>query len=168
MRLDTLPNRSYYLHMSKIHSADTSAELRRKGATLRALRTTRGITADQLAKEAQITPSHIYNIEAGRKALTDRLVAIFSEVLKVPQIALIREGYFDHEQAEHEAQLQKARKERDDASKEAVRLKMTVEVLEERCNIFPSTPRDIRLDTHREHIRVSSARVGNQFQSNQS
>jgi transcriptional regulator with XRE-family HTH domain len=91
------------------------AERERQGATLRAIREIRGMTVDQLAAEMLISRPYLANIEAGRKKLSQRLVARAAEVLDVQQIALVREGYFDREAAEREAEVRRLTRERDEA-----------------------------------------------------
>ena len=83
-------------------------ESERMGATLRVIREIRGMTVDQLAAELQVSAAHVRNIEAGRKPLTARLTALAAEALVIPQVALVRDGYFDREQAEMEAERRKA------------------------------------------------------------
>jgi len=97
------------------HETDEQPECERQGATLRCIRELRGMTVDQLAAEMLISRPYLANIEAGRKKLSPRLVALAAEVLDVQQIALVREGYFDREAAEREAEVRRLTKERDDA-----------------------------------------------------
>lgn len=83
-------------------------ERKRQGATLRVIREIRGMTVDQLANDMGISRAYLSNIENGRKRLTERLTALAAEALVVPQVALVRDGYFDREQAEMEAERRKA------------------------------------------------------------
>jgi transcriptional regulator with XRE-family HTH domain len=97
------------------HETSEQPEYARQGATLRCIRELRGMTVDQLAAEMLISRPYLANIEAGRKKLSQRLVALAAEVLDVPQIALVREGYFDREEAEREAEVRRLTRERDEA-----------------------------------------------------
>lgn len=65
------------------------AELRerqRVGATLRRIRTLRGWKLGEFATKNDISYAYLSNIEAGRKALPDHLLARFAAVLDVDQI----------------------------------------------------------------------------------
>lgn len=64
------------------------AERERVGATLRTLRTTRGWKPDPFAGAIGISRPYLANIEAGRKPLTDVLLARAARVLGVEQIAI--------------------------------------------------------------------------------
>ena len=97
------------------HETGEKPECERQGATLRCIRELRGMTADQLAAELLISRPYLANIEAGRKKLSQVILAKAAEVLDVPQVALVREGYFDREAAEREAEVRRLTKERDDA-----------------------------------------------------
>jgi transcriptional regulator with XRE-family HTH domain len=66
------------------------AERRRVGATLRALRKTRGWRLGELARELCISSAYLSNIEAGRKPLPDHLLARAARLLEVEQIAIRR------------------------------------------------------------------------------
>lgn len=70
------------------------AERKRIGATIKQLREMRGYTPDAFANEIQISRSYLANIEAGRKPLTERLLATMSTVLLVEQVVIVRDGYF--------------------------------------------------------------------------
>jgi transcriptional regulator with XRE-family HTH domain len=63
-------------------------ERRRVGATLRTLRTTRGWKLGDFANELGVSYAYLSNIEAGRKPLTDILLARAARVLDVEQIAI--------------------------------------------------------------------------------
>jgi transcriptional regulator with XRE-family HTH domain len=69
-------------------------ERERIGATLRTLRETRGFNTSEFAAELGISYAYLSNIEAGRKRLTEQLLAKAAEVLGVRQIAIVREGYY--------------------------------------------------------------------------
>ncbi|MBF6133485.1 helix-turn-helix transcriptional regulator [Nocardia otitidiscaviarum] len=62
----------------------------RVGVTLRAIRELRGFNPAQLAEDLGISRAYLVNIEAGRKKLTNILLARAAEVLAVPQIAIMR------------------------------------------------------------------------------
>lgn len=87
----------------------------RIGETIRSLREARGFTQEELAHEMRISRPYMSLIESGRKPITSRLVALAADVLGVRQIALVREGYFDREAAEREAEVRRLTKERDGA-----------------------------------------------------
>lgn len=69
-------------------------ERRRIGATLKQLREMRGYKADQFASEIGISRPYLANIEAGRKPLTEVLLARAAESLGVDQIVIVRDGYY--------------------------------------------------------------------------
>lgn len=75
------------------------AERDRIGATIRQLRELRGFTPDEFCREIRISRPYLANIEAGRKPLTEILLARVSQALQVRQIVICREGYFDGEVA---------------------------------------------------------------------
>lgn len=62
----------------------------RVGETLRTLRETRGFRIGQLAQEMEISRAYLANIEAGRKRLTDVLLARAASALGVRQVAIMR------------------------------------------------------------------------------
>lgn len=62
----------------------------RIGATLRTIRELRGFKPDQFASEIGISRPYLANIEAGRKKLTDILLARAARALQVEQIAIMR------------------------------------------------------------------------------
>lgn len=93
----------------------TERESVRIGETIRSLREARGFTQEELAHELRISRPYMSLLESGRKPITARLVALAAEVLGVRQAALVREGYFDREAAEREAEVRRLRRERDDA-----------------------------------------------------
>lgn len=72
-----------------------AAERRRIGATIRTLRENRGFTPDEFARELDISRPYLANIEAGRKPLTEVLLARVAKLLTVRQVAIVREGYYD-------------------------------------------------------------------------
>ena len=69
-----------------------SDERERVGVTLRTLRELRGYKPDEFANAIGISRPYLANIEAGRKNLTDVLLARAAKSLDVPQIAIRRPG----------------------------------------------------------------------------
>jgi transcriptional regulator with XRE-family HTH domain len=63
-------------------------ERQRVGATLRTHRTRRGYDVNQFSQALGISYSYLSNIEAGRKPLTDILLARAADLLEVEQIAI--------------------------------------------------------------------------------
>lgn len=61
----------------------------RVGATLRTIRELRGYKPDPFASAIGISRPYLANIEAGRKKLTDVILARAAEALKVEQIAIM-------------------------------------------------------------------------------
>ena len=87
--LDMFPHVPYGLPMTpKILTEMDQAERRRVGATLKMARTTRGWELGPFATKLGISYSYLSNIEAGRKPLTDKLLARAAVLLDVPQIAI--------------------------------------------------------------------------------
>lgn len=64
-------------------------EWERVGATLRAFRELRGFNPDEFAKKVGISRPYLVNIEAGRKKLTNILLARVADALRVPQVAIM-------------------------------------------------------------------------------
>lgn len=64
------------------------AERQRVGATLRTLRQIRGWKLGDFASEVGISYAYLSNIEAGRKPLTNQLLAKTARALDVEQIAI--------------------------------------------------------------------------------
>lgn len=75
-------------------SSEEAAERIRIGATIRSYREMRGFSPDELASEMGISRPYLANIEAGRKPLTDVLLARLAAALRVRQIAIVHERYF--------------------------------------------------------------------------
>lgn len=69
-------------------------ERRRVGATIRQVREMRGYKPDEFASKIGISRPYLANIEAGRKPLTEVLLARISGALDVEQIVFVRDGYF--------------------------------------------------------------------------
>ncbi|WP_184451359.1 helix-turn-helix domain-containing protein [Schaalia hyovaginalis] len=88
------------LHMEAQHADSPNEEWRRVGATIRTMREIRGLNPDELAREIHISTPHLRNIENGHRALTEVLLTKIAKALVVPQIALLRDGYFDSEWTE--------------------------------------------------------------------
>lgn len=61
----------------------------RVGATLREMREMRGFKPDPFASSIGISRPYLANIEAGRKKLTNVLLARAAAALNVPQIAIM-------------------------------------------------------------------------------
>jgi transcriptional regulator with XRE-family HTH domain len=72
----------------KVLSSTARADRTRVGATLRALRRTRGWRLGDFAAVLGISHAYLSNIEAGRKPLPDHLLARASRALGVEQIAI--------------------------------------------------------------------------------
>lgn len=70
------------------------SERDRIGATVRQLREMRGFTPDEFANEVGISRPYLANIEAGRKPLTEILLARIAQALSVRQVVIVRDGYF--------------------------------------------------------------------------
>lgn len=68
---------------------DLNPEWKRVGATLRTLRELRGYKPDPFASGIGISRPYLANIEAGRKKLTNVLLARAAEKLQVEQIAIM-------------------------------------------------------------------------------
>lgn len=60
----------------------------RIGATVAALRVKSGLSQDQLANLSLLSRPYIANVEAGRKALSDKSLARVASALGVPQSAI--------------------------------------------------------------------------------
>jgi len=61
----------------------------RVGQTVKTLREMRGMKPDQLAAAALISRPYLSNIEAGRKPLTEVILARIADALHVHQIAIL-------------------------------------------------------------------------------
>lgn len=66
------------------------ADWGRVGETLRTLRELRGLKPDEFASSLGISRPYLANIEAGRKKLTNILLARAAEKLQVSQISIMR------------------------------------------------------------------------------
>lgn len=75
------------------------SERARIGATVRQIREMRGFSPDQFANEVNISRPYLANIEAGRKPLTEVLLARFSSTLDVRPLVIVRADYFELEHA---------------------------------------------------------------------
>lgn len=76
--------------MSKEESGTLNPEWVRVGATLRTIRELRGYKPDPFASTIGISRPYLANIEAGRKKLTNVLLARAAVALDVQQIAIMR------------------------------------------------------------------------------
>lgn len=61
----------------------------RIGSTIREMRQMRGMTQDDLSREAMMSRAYVANIEAGRKRPSMKAVARIAAALRVPQISII-------------------------------------------------------------------------------
>jgi transcriptional regulator with XRE-family HTH domain len=75
--------------MHKEETGALSPEWVRIGATLRTFREIRGFKPDEFASSINISRPYLANIEAGRKKLTDVLLARAAARLQVEQIAIM-------------------------------------------------------------------------------
>lgn len=76
-------------------AAPRNLENERVGETIQAFRERYGYTQDELAREVDISRSHLANIEAGRKPLSNRHLAKIADLLGVKPLAIKR---YDTEQ----------------------------------------------------------------------
>ncbi|WP_185292777.1 helix-turn-helix domain-containing protein [Mycolicibacterium litorale] len=76
--------------MRKEEKGGLDPEWVRVGATLRTLRELRGYKPDPFASQIGISRPYLANIEAGRKKLTNVLLARAAAALAVEQIAIMR------------------------------------------------------------------------------
>jgi|GEM_PF-1703414 len=67
----------------------------RIGETLRTLWEQQGYKLGEFAGELGISYAYLSNIAAGRKRLTPQLLAKASRVLRVRQVAIVRDGYYE-------------------------------------------------------------------------
>ena len=77
-------------HVTQI-SSELDPEDVRIGATIREMRTMRGMTQDQFSRAAMLSRSYLANIEVGRKRPSGRAVARIAAALRVPQISILAE-----------------------------------------------------------------------------
>jgi transcriptional regulator with XRE-family HTH domain len=64
-------------------------ELVRMGATIRAIREKSGASVDELANAVGVSRPQMSNVEAGRRRISNVLLARIAEALSVPQIAIM-------------------------------------------------------------------------------
>lgn len=76
--------------MPKENRGTINPEWARIGATLRTLRELRGYKPDPFAAQIGISRPYLANIEAGRKRLSNVLLARAASALEVDQIAIMR------------------------------------------------------------------------------
>lgn len=60
------------------------------GEVLRALRLKDGWSIAEFAREIELTPGHVSNIEAGRRGCSPKVIKRMAEVLAVPMSVLVR------------------------------------------------------------------------------
>lgn len=77
-------------------TAPKNPENERVGETIQAFRERFGFTQDELATEADMSRSHLANIEAGRKQLGDRHLALIAKALGLKPIAIKRPDLSTH------------------------------------------------------------------------
>lgn len=80
---------------AKVLPFNEKAERLRIGATIRQLREMRGFKPDDFANKVGISRPYLSNIEAGRKPITEVLLARISKELVVEQVVICRDGYFE-------------------------------------------------------------------------
>lgn len=71
-------------------TAPKDPEQVRVGNTIRAFRERFGFTQDQLATECAMSQGHLANIEAGRKHLGNRHLALIAKALELTPLAIKR------------------------------------------------------------------------------
>ncbi|MCQ9128149.1 hypothetical protein HMPREF2708_10630 [Corynebacterium sp. HMSC073H12] len=79
--------------MSKLGNANAPVAQRdwvQVGAALASFRELRGLRQADFSRELGVSTPYLRNIEAGRKKLTNVLLARAAEILAVPQIAIMR------------------------------------------------------------------------------
>ena len=81
--------------MPKDKTGQLDPEWVRIGATLRTMRELRGYKPDPFASEIGISRPYLANIEAGRKRLSNVLLARAAAALHVEQIAIMRPASTD-------------------------------------------------------------------------
>lgn len=77
-------------------TAPKNLEDERIGETLAYFRERYGFTQDQLATETGVSRSHIANIEAGRKHLGDKHLALIAKALELKPLAIKRPDLTTH------------------------------------------------------------------------
>lgn len=75
--------------MSKEVSGSSLTDQDRVGATLRTMRELRGFKPDQFASAIGISRPYLANIEAGRRPLSNILLARAAAALQIEQIAIM-------------------------------------------------------------------------------
>lgn len=84
--------------MPRNSTQNTDAERVRIGATVRTYRELRGYKPDEFANEIGISRPYLANIEAGRKPLTEVLLARVAAALGVTQVSIVRADYYSTDQ----------------------------------------------------------------------
>lgn len=108
----------------------TDSERKRIGETIRILREARGLQQEELAHAVFISRPYISMIESGTKPITPVLVAKIAEALAVPQIAIVREGYFNRDEAEAFAEARKLERYIEKLTASASQLQDQVEAIQ--------------------------------------
>lgn len=72
-----------------VKTREPDPEALRIGATIREMRTMRGMSQDELSRAATVSRSYIANAEVGRYRPSDRVIARIAAALHVPQISII-------------------------------------------------------------------------------
>lgn len=73
---------------------DLNPEWVRQGQTIKQYREMRGLKVGELANDVGISYAYLSNIEAGRKRVTEQLVAKIADALRVRQISIVRSDQF--------------------------------------------------------------------------
>ena len=73
-------------------------EMRRRGATIRALREARGARPQQLANKVGIARPTLANIELGHRDIRPELLPKLADALEVPPIAIMWADYMETDQ----------------------------------------------------------------------
>lgn len=79
-----------HMRTTETGAAPRNPENERVGATIQEFRERYGYTQDELAREVDISRSHLANIEAGRKPLSNRHLAKIADLLGVKPLAIKR------------------------------------------------------------------------------
>lgn len=72
-----------------VKNREPKPEHLRIGATIREMRTMRGMSQDELSRAALVSRSYIANAEVGRYRPSDKVLARIASALHVPQISII-------------------------------------------------------------------------------
>ena len=83
-----LPATVFLMNTQQTGTAHKNPEHERVGRTVQAFRERFGYTQDELAREADMSRSHLANIEAGRKPLGNRHLAKIADLLGITPLAI--------------------------------------------------------------------------------